>query len=133
MTNRALLAAALAAACLPFAPALADGPYDGSWNGTVSEARGCWNGTVTMQIASGAVSGSFRLRGGKDCGRSGHCTFQFKGTVAADGSVDASYGYPKKYLNGTMDGKIADGAFAGVLTTTTPKHECLHGVNATRP
>jgi hypothetical protein len=133
MTNRVLFAAALAAAFLQFEAAVADGPYDGSWNGTVSEARGCWNGTVTMRITGDQIAGSFRLRGGKDCGHSGHCQLKFKGTLSADGSVDASYGYPQKYLNGTMDGKISDGAFTGVLTTTSPKSECLHGVNAQRP
>jgi hypothetical protein len=121
-TMRYLLAAMLACAVAQFAPALAAGPYDGTWSGAVAGSGAqCPANVFTMQIQDNAVRGTVLGR------------VPFKGTVTADGSVTGAYDYPKFSLSGTIAGKIAGDQFTGQLESKFhERFSCTRNLSAKR-
>ena len=101
--------------------ALAAGPFDGTWKGTVSQVgagRGvaCPEGILTATIADGKMTGTHV---------SGKYTFQFRGTVQPDGTLAGGMManvYP-------LTGKFAGSDFTGSYQSkecSSPREVKLH-------
>lgn len=126
MMKRVLIAAAVVAMVLQFAPVLAAGSYDGTWTGTLDAASvKCPQGTITMRIAGDKIAGDFGL---------GVARVLFKGAVAADGTVSGSYNYPEHGVTGSLTGKISGGDFTGRFESTyqAAAASCVRNVSAKR-
>jgi hypothetical protein len=126
MMKRTFFAAALVAAVLQFAPAQAAGPYDGNWSGAIDATGGhCLGGTLAMQITDSAITGAIGLSAG---------SVPIKGSVAADGSVNAAYNNPSTGGSSTLTGKISGGDFVGVLDSKFPALSitCVRNASAKR-
>lgn len=55
----------------------------------------------------------------------------FKGTVGADGSVNAAYDIPEHSMSGKLTGKLAGGAFTGTLDSSWAiSGSCIRNVTA---
>lgn len=124
--KRTFFTAALVAAVLQFAPAQAAGPYDGNWSGAIDATGGhCLGGTLTMQITDSAITGVIGLSAG---------AVPIKGSVAADGSVNAAYNNPSTGGSSTLTGKISGGDFTGVLDSKFPALSitCVRNASAKR-
>jgi len=124
--KRALFAAVLAVAVLQFMPTQAAGSYDGTWNGAVEGASGrCPPGTIVMHISGGRILGHLALGAG---------VVPFRGTVAADGGVNAGYNYPQHSAKGTLTGTITGDDFAGKLDSSyaATNSSCVRNVSAKR-
>lgn len=119
--KRWMLAAALACV-VPLAAALAAGPYDGRWTGTVAGSSAqCPPNTFSMRIADNVVRGVVLGR------------IPFKGTVAADGSLTGGYNYPEHSLSGTITGRIVGDQFTGQLDSNyEAKYSCARNLSAKR-
>ena len=124
MIKRVLVMAAWVTIILQFYPALAAGSYEGNWTGIV-EAAGpkCPQGTIIMQISGYYISGSFGLGGAH---------IPFKGTIAADGTVNVSYNLPEHSITGNLNGKVSTGEFTGKFESTyqVTGSNCVRNVSA---
>jgi hypothetical protein len=123
---RQILAGMGATLVLLLGAALAAGNYDGTWTGTVEAASArCPSGTIAMHILGNDIAGAFGLGGAR---------VPFRGTVADDGSVTASYNYPSHSVSGSLAGKITGGNFTGKLESIyqTTGSDCVRNVTAKR-
>jgi len=126
MIKRVLFAAAWTAIVLQFKPALAAGPYDGTWTGML-EGNGthCPPAAITMRIADNRITGNIVLSDG---------TPRLEGSVAADGSGTASYNYAYTGASGTVSGKFSGNEFIGKLDSIykVANTSCSRSISAKR-
>ena len=104
--------------------AVAAGPFDGVWHGTVEQSGGrCPQGAVAMKITDTAIVGRFSIGGSQ---------VPFHGTVTPDGAVNVAYNYPEHGVSGTMTGTMSGGAFTGKFdsTYTGANSSCSRNVTA---
>lgn len=120
--KRLLLAAILAGVILQFDPALAAGPYDGTWSGAMAGSGvKCPPNTFAMRIEDNVIHGTVLGR------------VPFSGAVAADGSVTGAYNYPEHSVSGTIAGKIAGDQFTGQLQSKyEDRFSCTRDLSAKR-
>ena len=78
--------------------AMAAGPYDGAWQGSVSGKHGNCQGNVTLTIVDNKVNGSAKFA---------HVTPKIVGTVGPDGTFNGTLGAIP------MTGKFDQSSFAG--------------------
>ncbi|HEV2265508.1 MAG TPA: hypothetical protein VGR79_13380 [Stellaceae bacterium] len=106
--------------------ALAAGPFDGTWHGTVEGSSGrCPQGAVAMQITDTEIVGRFSIGGAQ---------VPFRGTVTPDGAVTVAYDYPAHGASGKMTGKISGSDFTGSFNSLyqTTSSSCSRNVAAKR-
>lgn len=120
---RLVMATAVGLLCL-LGGAFAAGPFDGIWHGTIEPSgSACVQGAIAMRITDTEIAGRFSLGGAQ---------IPFRGTVGADGGVNASFNIPSHGASGSMTGKISGTDFAGRLETNfqTTRRSCTRNVTA---
>jgi hypothetical protein len=103
--------------------AIADGLYDGTWQGVVGgSSEYCVPDTIIMHISDSGISGSFEFNG---------FSIAIYGMVAPNGSVKAGYNQPDFSISATLIGKITGDNFAGQLDSSYGE-DCIRSVSAKR-
>jgi hypothetical protein len=99
------------AGLLTVGSAMAAGPYDGQWSAhiTFGPPR-CGTGDFPVTVADSKVAGTYKGTKG---------SYQFSGTIAADGSFSGNFG------KGAVTGKFSSDKFEGSFPG--PEAACANG------